>query len=307
MFHIIPEMKIFIVDRNSEFRSTGSTEMTEATESNREEGAGNKRKAGRDRRSLLNVMRSRAYLYELIRRTNVADAGELKRAVLSEDGDSASALSLAVTWNPRFDRVINGNLTVTELLLKQVSQKKRLASARLIHEIGPEEDQGNVPLWAIFEDRVEEFDEIIESGLRLSPASDLGVGRVDRVALLFLPADQWHELRTSSDVAAGPNLAQRAYDAGYFTADVRRLATAIAFWMLCLKGADEWGPMETLLDWLMTGPYTRVIAQLGISEEMRDLLRMIAEDHHIQQGNVAAAARALTRFGTDGKRADPFG
>lgn len=272
------------------------------------EGVENKRKAGRDRRSLLSVMRSRAYLYELIRRTDVAGVGELKDAVLSEDGDSASALSLAVTWNPRFDRVINGNLAITELLLRQISQKKKLASARLVHEIGPEEGGSNVPLWAIFEDRFDEFDGVIELGLRLSKlGSDIGLSRSDRIALQFLPADQWHQLRTSSDVAMGPNRAQHAYDAGYFSADVRRLAAAIAFWRLCLRGADEWGPMEALLDWLMIGPYAEVMVNLGISEEMRDLLRMIAEDHHTQQGNVAAAARALTRFGADGKRADPFG
>ena len=284
------------------------TEMTDPNKVDSEDGAEGKHNAVRDRRSLLNIMRSRAYLYELMRRTNVVDVGKIRKAVLLEGGDSVSSRSLAETWNPRFDRAINGNLVITEQVLNQVSQKKRLASARLVHEVGPEENGGNVPLWAIFEDRFEEFDDIIESGLRLSKSgSDLGLNRADRIALLFLPADQWHQLRTSPGVAVGPNLVQQAYDAGYFAADVLRLATAIAFWRLCLHGADAWAPIETLLDWLMVGPYAGVVANLGISAEMRDLLRMIAEDHHIQQGNVTAAARALTRFGSDGKRADPFG
>jgi hypothetical protein len=283
-------------------------EMTDANKVGGEDGAEEVHNAGRDRRSLLNIMRSRAYLYELMRRTNVVDAGKIRKVVLLEDRDSVSSRSLAETWNPRFDRVIKGNLVITEQVLNQVSQKKRLASARLVHEIGPEENGGNTMLWAIFEDRFEEFDDIIESGLQLSAQGlDIGLSRTDRVALLFLPADQWNQLRTNADVAAGQNLAQHAYDARYFTADVRRLAAAIAFWRLCLRGADEWAPIEALLDWLMVGPYAGVMANLGISAEMRDLLRMIAEDHHIQQGNVTAAARALTRFGADGKRADPFG
>ncbi|MGE6493781.1 hypothetical protein ACW9FB_11910 [Ralstonia mannitolilytica] len=263
-----------------------------------------KSKAGRDRRSILSVMRSRAYIYELIRRRGVPSVNALKEIIYDpENRKSADPPSV-----PDLDKHMRGERTVSDQMLNLASQIPIQATARRVFEIGPEEDQGNVPLWAIFEDRFEEFDDIIESGLRLSTlGSDLELSRADRVARLFLPADQWHRLRTTSGVAAGPNLAQQAYDAGYFIADVRRLAAAIAFWRLCLRGADEWGPVETLLDWLITGPYAEVVANLGISEEMRDLLRMVAEDHHIQQGNVAAAARALTRFGTNGKRADRFG
>ncbi|WP_230945984.1 MULTISPECIES: hypothetical protein [Burkholderia cepacia complex] len=266
-----------------------------------------KSKAGRDRRSMLSIMRSRAYIYELIRRRGAPSVNALKE-IIYPTYDPKNPRSKGTSSVPDLDKHMRGERAVTNHMLNLASQIPVQATARRVFEIGPEEDQGNVPLWAIFEDRFEEFDEIIEAGLRLSkPGSNLGLSRADRVALLFLPADQWHRLRTTSGVAAGPNLAQQAYDAGYFIADVRRLAAAIAFWRLCLSGADEWGPVETLLDWLITGPYAEVVANLGISEEMRDLLRMVAEDHHIQQGNVAAAARALTRFGTNGKRADRFG
>ncbi|WP_431289716.1 hypothetical protein [Burkholderia cepacia] len=284
-------------------------EMNEATEHDGDDGvAGNgKSKAGRDRRSILSIMRSRAYIYELIRRRGAPSVNALKE-IIYPTYDPKNPRSQGASSVPDLDKHMRGERTVTNQMLNLASQIPIQAAARRVFEIGPEEDQGNVPLWAIFEDRFEEFDDIIESGLRLSkPGSDLGLSRADRVALLFLPADQWRQLRTSPGVAVGPNLAQRAYDAGYFAADILRLATAIAFWRLCLRGADEWGPTEVLLDWLVIGPYAGVVANLGISEEMRDLLRMIAEDHHIQQGNVTAAARALTRFGTDGQRADPFG
>ncbi|WP_230205435.1 hypothetical protein [Burkholderia cenocepacia] len=281
-------------------------EMSDSTEHGNGDSVASKgkSKAGRDRRSILSVMRSRAYIYELIRRRGVPSVNALKEVIY----DPENRKSPDPPPVPDLDKHMRGERTVSDQMLNLASQIPIQATARRVFEIGPEEDQGNVPLWAIFEDRFEEFDDIIESGLRLStPGSDLGLSRADRVARLFLPADQWHRLRTTSAVAVGPNLAQQAYDAGYFTADVRQLAVVIAFWRLCLRGADEWGPMETLLDWLITGPYAEVVANLGISEEMRDLLRMVAEDHHIQQGNVAAAARALTRFGTNGKRADRFG
>lgn len=286
---------------------------TEPTASASNEGTGEKQRknkgasnAGRDRRSILLVMRSRAYIYALIRRTGVRSVNALKDTVFPLSNPLKGVQRGSVEAQPELDKCMRGERGVSVAVLNLVSQTPDLATARLVFEIGPEEDGDNVPLWAIFEDRFDEFDNIIESGLG---RSDFGLNRMDRVAHLFLLSEQWSKLRTSSDVAAGSNLAQEAYDANKdnFMPQVRRLAAAIACWRLCLQGADEWGPMETLLDWLLIGPYKQLLADLGISAEMRDLLRMIAADHHTRQGNASAAVRALTRFGSDGNRTDPFG
>lgn len=282
---------------------------TNAETNSKSEGKSNR---GRDPRSLLDIMRSRAYIYELIRRTNVRSVNALIEAVFSVEYDPKNPNSKATSYDPGFNKHMKGGRTVSDQLINQVSQKEHLASARFVFEIGPEENGTNVPMWRLFEDQFDEFDAIIEMGLALSKqGSDIGLSRVDRVAQLFLPTDQWRELRMDSAVADGENLTEASYEAGYFTRDLRRLSAAIACWRLCLQGADDWGPMEALLDWLLIGPYAQVLADLGISLEMRDLLRMIAADHHARQGSATAAARAFTRFGLDvdvnGKRADRFG
>lgn len=287
----------------------GMAERNEATENGGEGEAANKPKsnAGAPERPILSIMRSRAYIYELIRRRGVPTPNALAK-VMYPKIDYGKPESRGTDTVPDLSKHLRGERAVSEQMLNMASQIPVQATARRVFEIGPEEGGNNVPLWSIFEDRFSEFEDIIESGLRQSRQGvDTGLKRADRVALLFLPADQWHQLQTNSDVAAGLNLAQQAHGAGYFKADVRRLAAMLACWRLCLQGPEEWGPTETLLDWLITGPYAQVLANLGISVEMRDLLRAIAEDHHLGRGNVAAAARALTRFGGGDKRIDPFG
>ncbi|CAJ0719341.1 hypothetical protein [Ralstonia mannitolilytica] len=231
-------------------------------------------------RSLLEAMRAAAWVRELMHKTGATPTG-LRDCVMPAESTSGA----------RFDRYLRGIKVPSPEIREEVYRDPKLAYTRQVYDFGPSEDGVCVPLWMLFEDRHDEFWPVIESVI--GEGTDRAEA-VDKLASLFMPANQWREIRDK-------NL--RLYDAGSLilstlnaegaTPKLRTLAAVFALWRLCLRDGRDVAPMEYLLHALLAGPYRGVLDALSIYEPFCLYVHAFAVEHYMQRGQLDTAMSAF--------------
>lgn len=249
-------------------------------------------------------MRAATWVKELMHKTGATPTG-LRDCVMP--AESASGIPLESTSGARFDRYLRGIKVPSPEIREAVYRDPKLAYTRQVYDFGPLEDGVSVPLWMLFEDRHDEFWPVIESVIgngadRAEP--------VDKLASLFMPADQWRRIRDKNLwlYDAGSPIPSTLNAEGAVP-KLKTLAAVFALWRLCLRDDRDVAPMGYLLHALLAGPYRGVLDALSIYEPFCLYVHAFAVEHYMQRGQLDAAmsafAELLPENRTDNVRAKP--
>ena len=251
--------------------------MSEVTENN-------KKTVGRNKTALFNSMRAVAWVNDLKRRTGISGDEKLMNTVTPP----GQVLDI------RFGRYLSGKTVPSQMIRNFVHQYPPVAKSQNVYEIGPEENKEFIPFWMLFENRYEEYWSVIENVISLHDTDDVGrhVNRIDRLAAVFLPDQEWAAILEKRDfftLSAEP--LSNSVKRGFFKPELRLLAAVIALWRLSLFIRDGVAPMEYLLSSLLEEPYKEMLADYGIYDQVCLLVRAISVQHHALAGNIEAASR----------------
>ncbi len=244
-----------------------------------------KAKTGPKPRSILDNVRSRAWVADLKRRTNTKTYAALDRALFGETDTKR-------TWH----HYMSGNRKPDQTARLVETRPVGLGSSRVL-EIGPMEDGVNIPLWRLFEERAhfaEYLDEIL---------ADIGIMRgacscTEFVLGLFAEPAAWAVARNQS-MPSWPdgNAIDASAESGYFTPTLSRFAAAIAGWRCAMVDRTDVKLLELLLASLIDGPAKTILDQHGIREGIRDLIGAVAIEYHLGLLDLQSAVKVRNQFG----------
>lgn len=246
-----------------------------------------KNNTGPKPRSILDTVRSRAWVADLKRRTNTQTYAALSRALF---GDGSS---VAPTWH----HYMSGKRTPDLVTLTLVEKAKVAKGSTKVLKIGPMEDQVNIPLWRLFEEQADfaaYLDEIlgdqgIERGARL---------RTQIVLDLFAEPAAWAVARNQSKPGwPDGNAVEEASGSGYFVPTLAGFAMAVAGWRCAMVDGADVELLQLLLVSLIEGPAKTILDLQGIREGIRDLIGAVAVEYHLGRLDLRSAVSARDQFG----------
>lgn len=253
-------------------------------EKEKEEAKG-KAKTGPKPRSILDNVRSRAWVADLKRRTSTKTYAALNRALFGK-----------TDTEPTWHHYMSGNRKPDQTAKLVENETIGHGSSRVL-KIGPVEDAVNIPLWRLFEEQAD-FAEYLDEIL-----ADLGsmrgaCARTEFVLGLFAEPAAWAVARNQPTPAwPDGNAIDASAQSGYFTPTLSRFAAAIAGWRCAMVDRTDVKLLELLLASLIDGPAKTILDQHGIREGIRDLIGAVAIEYHLGLLDLQSAVKVRDQFG----------
>lgn len=222
-----------------------------------------KNEGGRSENTLLEYMRTQAWLAYLMEKTGAKTFGEIDGAILGNRPPRQSIDKmkdfLGDTSTIRGDKYGSNTQTPNESQINLIEKKPLGGGSKAVYEIGPMEAGRNIPLWATFEQNFNVMWDIVESYIpempemrkRGAPYS----ARLERVIELFVPLQDWKNIDFKNpESRPSTHLIVDSWHKGYFQASIGLLAVAMAIYRLHLKANESMAQVHYLVSGLIAEP-----------------------------------------------------
>lgn len=260
---------------------------------------------GNSKNTLLEYMRTQAWLAYLMEKTGAKTFGEIDGAIL---GKRLRGQSIEIK-----KQLLNDETTIrgskygsnqqgpNEAYLNLVEGKVLGSGSKAVYEIGPLEKNRNIPLWAIFE---QDFNviwecvdnlipEMTEMRKRGAPFSK----RLERVVKLFVPLDDWSRIDFKNpENHPSKHLVLDSWHKNYFQATLELLVVAMAIYRLHLKADENMAQVEYLIRGLLAEPYRAVLQKHNIYDLFVAAFNQLEINDLIQRGEINLAENLLLKM-----------
>lgn len=260
---------------------------------------------GKPKNTLLEYMRTQAWLAYLMKQTGVKTFGEVDGALLGRrlPGHSISKhMELHKDETTvRGDKYGKNQQGPTESILKLVEKKPLGAGSRAVYEIGPLEGDCNINLWIVFEDDFNVMWECIDSCIpemiemrkRGAPFSV----RLEKVIELFVPLEDWRTIDFKNPTNhPSKHLIIDSWQKGYFEETLELLTIAMSIYRLHLKANENMAQVEYLIRGLLAEPYKEKLEKHNIYDLFVAGFNQIEINDLLQRGEVALAQNLLSKM-----------
>jgi hypothetical protein len=244
------------------------------------------RKTGRYVRSFLDEMRTIAWVKDLMEQTGIK----------TTNGLGSLALSINGSVEFRFDRYLAGTIP-DPVVLDTLDQHPKTAKSRDVFYFGPIDKGEHASLWMLFEDRHDEFWQVIDNAIpqNATYSGNTHTWRIDQLAEQFMSADEWRALNNDGKFQfQSDNPIQASLERRNFEPSWKMLAAVIALWRLSMQNDEGVTPMEYLLHCLLAGPYKKKLEGYGIYRHICSMIKTISVQHHMVHGREQDALQAFS-------------
>jgi hypothetical protein len=267
-----------------------------------------KDKGGRPRRTLLEIMRTRAWITYLVQNTGASSFRALDNALFVPPGLKVVLKTYKEKNNLptiRWRRHAGGNSSPDETQLKLVERRELGKGAMAVFEHGPREGNEIIHLWCVFEMNLEAvwkpieavYNDLPEWRRRGVPFSKM----VEWMAHSLVPANKWKKLNFK-DPATHPkvNAVVTACQGKHFTPSLKYLAAAMAMWRIALHRGESMAQMGYLIHGLLAKPCKDLLSEHGIYSQFVMAFNQMEIYDLIQRGELDLAKKQLAKL-KDGK------
>jgi hypothetical protein len=261
-------------------------------------------KGGRPKHTLLEAMRTKAWLTDLMRRTGATNYTELDYRLFGPPPEGMSlTMHKLIEQFPSIRWSRHAKLTTgpDETQLGLVNQRELGRGSKSVFQNGPEEDGEVVHLWCVFE---LDFDAMwlpIESVCvdlpqwrrRGAPFSIV----TQWLAHSLVPPEEWEKLNFK-DPGTHPrkNAVVTAYSNGYFEPSLKYLAATMALWRHALHRGESMAQTEYLVRGLLAEPCKKVLMAHEIYSEFVLAFNQLEIFDLIQRGELDLAKKLLAKL-----------
>jgi len=260
---------------------------------------------GGNKNTLLEYMRTQAWLAYLMIKTGAKTFGEIDGAILGKrlPGQSIEVLRglLADKATLRGAKYGTNKQGPNENILKLVEKKPLGEGSKAVYEIGPLEDGRNVPLWMVFEDDFNVMWECIDSYIpEMTEMRKRGAPfsvRLEKVIELFVPLEEWRTIDFKSPANhPSKHLIIDSWQKGYFVETLELLTVAMSIYRLHLKADENMAQVEYLVRGLLAEPYKEKLEKHNIYDLFVAGFNQIEINDLLQRGEVALAQNLLSKM-----------
>jgi len=255
--------------------------------------------SGQKPRAIFDGMRTRAWVVDLLRRTEAKGYAELNRVICGVEWTKKNPTVDPNKKVPQlsWSRYGNGERAPDEAAIKLVEKNGVCQGAKLVLEVGPEEDRTNVPLWRPFEEHAD-FAQYLDDML-----DDMGIergtlSRTDTVLSEFAEPAAWAVARSQGrPVRAADNPVTQSMSDGHFQPTLYRFALALTGWRLAMVENEDVDLFESMVINLINGPVKSILGHHRIFDGIRDLVGTIAIEYHLARQDLASAVSVRDQLG----------
>lgn len=260
---------------------------------------------GNNKNTLLEYMRTQAWLAYLMTQTGAKTFGEIDGAILGKrlPGQSIDAQreQLKDVNTIRGAKYGTNQQGPNETILKLVEKKPLGKGSKSIYEIGPLEDGRYVPLWIAFEDNFNAMWECIDNCIpEMTEMRRRGAPytvRLERVIEFFVPLEEWRAIDFKSPANhPSKHLIIDSWHKGYFEATLELLTIAMSIYRLHLKADENMAQVEYLIRGLLAEPYKEKLEKHNIYDLFVAGFNQIEINDLLQRGEVALAKNLLSKM-----------
>jgi len=259
----------------------------------------NPAQSGQRPRAIFDGMRTRAWVVDLLRRTGAKGYAELNRVIFGIEWTKKNPTSDPFKKLPQlsWSRYGTGERAPDGAAISLVEQNSVCRGARLVLEVGPEEDRTNVPLWRPLEEHAD-FAHYLDDML-----DDMGIergtrSRTDAVLSEFAEPAAWAVARSGHrPMRPADNPVMRSISDRYFQPTLYRFALALTAWRLAMVESEDADLFESMVINLISGPVKSILEHHRIFEGIRDLVGTIAIEYHLARQDLASAVRVRDELG----------
>lgn len=221
----------------------------------------------------LERMQTRAWLAFLVMRTGVEDFSDLDEGLIGapKDGQSRAVYRELLGWPKiHWDRYQKMQTHARDTIRKLVEQRPLGKGSMAVFDVGPFENGLNVPLWSAFaSDELGDFWPNVDSACpNMGELRRRGAPferRLAEVASLYMPLDDWQELRG----AAATDTKSREFGKRLrptYEPSLRDLLASLSIWRLALISNECMADAEFLLRGLLVHVFQPLLSTHGIYE-----------------------------------------